>query len=176
MNRPTASITAIVCLALMGCEPLTGAGSATGALGPFNVVNARPDGAAEGTCWGNRVTPAIIETVEREVLVQPAQVSSDGRIQQPAIYRKDKRQEIVQERTEVWTQIVCPIQLNADLVSSLQRALAARGAYAGPISGTMDARTEQAVRRFQMQQGSDVPVLTVATARQLGLIAVDLQN
>ncbi|MEP3054855.1 peptidoglycan-binding domain-containing protein [Ascidiaceihabitans sp.] len=142
-------------------------------MSKFQIVQTAPADAASGTCWGNRVSPAVIETVEREILVQPAQVSSDGRIQQPAIYRKESRQEIVQERREVWTQIVCVTAFTDDFVASLQRALAARGFYKGPASGLMDNRTRTAIRKLQSEDGFEQAVLTLATARKLGLIAVE---
>lgn len=160
-----------VCLVLGACTP---PGASTGGkLSKFQIVQTAPVDAASGTCWGNRVSPAVIETVEREILVQPAQVSSDGRIQQPAIYRKESRQEIVQERREVWTQIVCVTAFTDDFVASLQRALAARGFYKGPASGLMDNRTRTAIRKLQSEDGFEEAVLTLATARKLGLIAVE---
>lgn len=159
------------CVALSGCDVPTDARSA-GRLSKFQVVQTAPPGAAPGTCWGNRVTPAIIETVDREVLVQPAQVSADGRIQQPAVYRRESRQEIVQERREVWTEIVCTPQLTEDFIASLQRALAARGYYSGEVTGLPDNRTRTAIRKFQAEDGFSEGILTVAAARKLGLIAV----
>jgi hypothetical protein len=171
MNVRSATIIAItLSIGLTGCDLPTANGA--GKLGPFNIVQAGRDGAIPGTCWGNRVTPAIIETVERDFLVQPAQVSTDGRIQQPAIYRKERRQEIVQERQEVWTEIVCPIAMNQDFTASLQRALAVRGYFRGEATGLIDKRTTQAIRKFQSEDGFDEPTLTVASARKLGLIAV----
>ena len=107
------------------------------------------------------------------MLLQPAQVTSDGLIQQPAIYKKEVRQEIVQERRETWFQVPCEADLTPDFVSSLQRALAARGLYSGPITGVMDARTRSAVRRFQAPEGLDSGILSTAAARRLGLVAVE---
>lgn len=47
-----------------------------------------PDGAAAGTSWGKTVPPAVIEAINRQILIEPAQVSSDGRIQVPVFYKK----------------------------------------------------------------------------------------
>jgi peptidoglycan hydrolase-like protein with peptidoglycan-binding domain len=57
-------------------------------------------------------------------------------------------------------------------VESLQRALAVRGLYAGQISGQMDARTQAAVRQWQQARGLDSGMLSLETARALGLVAV----
>lgn len=162
----------VISCTLAACElPPIGAGGTTKA-GKFQIAQDAPADAASGTCWGKTETAAIIETVNREVLVQPAQVSSDGRIQQPAIYKKQTRQEIVQEREVNWTEIVCVTSLTEDFTASLQRALAARGFYRGPASGLMDNRTRSSIRKFQAVDGFADATLTVATARKLGLIAV----
>ena len=177
MYRFSALPLALALFAVAGCETTgAGFGAANARLSSFQIVSARPDDAAEGTCWGNRVTPAIIETVDREVLVQPAQVSSDGRIQQPAIYRKQSEQEIIRPRKVVWTQIVCPIQMNREFIASLQRALSARGDYMGQPTGVLDRRTENAIRRYQSKSGFNEPVLTIETGRALGLIAVERET
>jgi hypothetical protein len=66
--------------------------------------------------------------------------------------------------------VPCPDRLTPDLWASVQRALAARGLYSGPITGTPDAATGEAVRRFQAPLGLDSPVLSLDAARLLGLV------
>ena len=133
-----------------------------------------PPGAAPGTCWGKDVTPAVIETVTEQILLQPAEVLVDGTVVQPAIYKTETKQMIVQERRETWFETPCPANLTPEFNASLQRALKARGHYRGQINGQMDNRTRSAIRAFQKPQGLDSGVLSIAAARQLGLIAVDL--
>lgn len=131
---------------------------------------AGPPDADPTACYGHRSTPAVIETVTEQVMIQPPQLSSDGRLLEPAVFVSDSQQRIVQERRELWFQIPCEIQVrDPDFVASLQRALAVRGLYAGPINGEMTRRTERAVRDFQAPQGLDSPILSLAAARQLGL-------
>ncbi|MBM1813739.1 peptidoglycan-binding protein [Sulfitobacter pseudonitzschiae] len=143
--------------------------------GMIRLTAERPEGAAPDSCWGKKTSPAIIETVEREVLLKPAQVTADGVIQQPAVYRRESVQEIVQERVDTWFQVPCAADLTPEFVSSLQRALAARNIYHGPVNGEMTMRTRAAVRRFQAPDGFDSDILTIATARKLGLVAVERQ-
>jgi hypothetical protein len=172
MRNNSFALLGLISFALTACDmPPLGPGGTT-KQGKFQIAQDAPEGAATGTCWGKTETAAIIETVTREVLVQPAQVSSDGRIQQPAIYKKQARQEIVQEREVNWTQIVCITQLTEDFTASLQRALDARGFYRGPVTGLMDNRTRNGIRKFQAVDGFENGILTVAAARKLGLIAV----
>jgi hypothetical protein len=66
--------------------------------------------------------------------------------------------------------VPCPGSMTPVLWSSVQRALAVRGLYSGPITGTPDAATGEAVRRFQAPLGLDSPVLSLDGARHLGLM------
>ena len=131
-----------------------------------------PPGAAPGTCWGQDRTPAHVETVTETVMI-PAETDATGRVIRPAQLRTEQSQRIVQDREEVWFRTPCPEELTPDTVSTLQRALAARGVYRGPISGEMDPATRRAVRAFQRPQGLDSGLLSLTAARQLGLVAFD---
>jgi len=133
-----------------------------------------PPGAAPGTCWGKITTPAIIETVTDQILLQPAEVLDDGTVVAPAVYKTETRQAIVQERRTTWFETPCAADLTPEFVSSLQRALKVRGHFRGAVSGEMDARTRAAVRRYQEPQGLDSGILSLAAARKLGLVAVVL--
>ena len=140
-------------------------------IDPVSLASA-PPGAAPDTCWDKTVSPAVVETQTRKVQLQPAQISTDGRVQAPPIYKTETQQIVVEPRRENWFEIPCPAVLTPNFVASLQRALAARGHYSGEVTGRMDLRTRQAVHRFQRSEGFDNPILTVAAARKLGLIAV----
>lgn len=132
----------------------------------------QPPGASPGTCWGKSVTPAVIETVTEQILLQPAEVTTDGTVIQPAIYKTETQQRIVKERRETWFETPCPNVLTSEFIASVQRALSARDLYSSGISGIMDGRTRAAIRRYQAPQGLDSGILALETARQLGLIAV----
>ncbi len=165
---------ALALAGLTACTPQSGA--QFGALGEPQVsrqTGIAPPGATPGTCWGKLVTPAIIETVTEQVLLQPAEVLSDGRVTQPAVYKTETRQQIVRERRATWFRTPCADVMTEELVASLQRALAVRGYYVWPVTGQMDARTRAAVRRFQQPQGLDSGILSLAAAQQMGLVAVD---
>jgi hypothetical protein len=132
-----------------------------------------PPGAAPGTCWGKHTRPAVIETVTQQIMLQPAQITSDGKVIQPAIYKTETQQRIVQERKDTWFQAPCPDVQTPEFVSSVQRALAARGLYRGAITGEMDSPTRAAIRKYQKAQGLDSGILSTAAARKLGLIAIE---
>lgn len=132
-----------------------------------------PPGAPEGTCWGKDVTPAVIETVTEQIMLQPAEVTTDGRVINPAIYKTETRQAIVKERRETWFEVPCEAALTPEFIASVQRALEARGLYRGRITGQMDSRTRSAIRAYQKPQGLDSGILSLAAARKLGLVAVE---
>ena len=130
-----------------------------------------PPGAQEGSCWGKHVTPAELETVTHQIQLQPAEVRSNGAVSAPAVYKTETSQQIVKERRELWFETPCAPELTPEFVSSLQRALKARGHYRGAISGYIDLRTRAAIRKYQAEQGLDSAILSLAAARKLGLIA-----
>ena len=132
-----------------------------------------PPGAAPGTCWGQDVTPAHVETVTEHVMVEPAAPAADVTRPGAAVYRTETRQRIVREREEVWFRTPCADEMTPELVETLQRALTARGLYQGPVTGEMDAATRRAVRHFQRRQGLDSGLLSLTAARQLGIVAFD---
>jgi hypothetical protein len=163
-----------LCLAaLSGCDlATTDAGPPE--PGVVEATTQGPAGAPPGSCWGRTVSPAVIETVTEQVQVQPAQISATGEIQSLPIYRTDTRQKILAPRTDNWFQTPCADQMTPQFVSTLQRALEARGVYAGAISGQYDQPTRKAMRIYQISAGGpDSPILALTTARGLGLIAVD---
>ena len=131
-----------------------------------------PPGSDPNSCWGKDVSPAVLETVTEDILVQPAQVSSDGTVLSEPVYKRETRQAIVTERRELWFETPCQDQLTPDIIASLQRALKARGLYQGVLSGHMDAPTRAAIRRFQAREGLDSSILSLWAARKLGLVAI----
>ena len=137
---------------------------------PARSREAPPPGADPNSCWGKDATPAVVETVTEQVMLQPASISSEGEVLYPAVYKTETQQRIVQERKELWFETPCSADLTPHFITTLQRALEARGHYRGPINGEMTARTRRAIRSYQQEQGLDSAILSKAAARQLGLV------
>lgn len=154
--------------ALLGCAAPSSDPAAMGLVGSMRDT---PAGAPAGTCWGKIVTPALIETVTEQVLVQEAGLNLDGSTATPAIYSTETRQRIVTERAVTWFETPCPADMTTDVVATLQRALAVRQFYDGPASGQIDAATNLAVGRYQAANGLQSRVLSLDTARALGVLA-----
>ncbi|QFT93507.1 Putative peptidoglycan binding domain protein [Roseovarius sp. THAF9] len=166
MIRPTV-IAPCALLALAACGDMSGADTKA-----VQRLDTPPPGAAPGTCWAQDTSPAVVETVTEQILVSPAEVADDGTVTRPASYRTETAQKIVQERRVTRFQVPCRAELTPEFNTSVQRALKARGLYRGPINGQLDRGTRAAIRRFQKPQGFDSDILSIAGARQLGLIAV----
>jgi len=137
---------------------------------PVKIHGTPPPGSDPSACFGQDASPAIIETVTEQIMLQPAQIAASGEVLYPAVYKTETRQAIVRERRELWFETPCSTELTPEFVASLQRALKARNVYRGPITGEMSARTRIAIRSFQKPQGLDSAILSKAAARQLGIV------
>ncbi len=161
--------------ALVACDmplPVPGVGEPE----VIQIHSTPPPGSPADACWGQEASPAVIETVTEQILMQPAQVRSDGTVEAPAVYKTETQQRIVRERRELWFRTPCPDMLTRDFVSSLQRSLRARGLYRGREHGLMDKATRQAVRRYQAPLGLDSGILSLAGARKLGRAEIDVER
>ena len=130
-----------------------------------------PPDARPGACYGKDVTPAVVEVITEQELVEPAQFAEDGGIIKPAIYRTTTKQAIIDPRKEFFFEVPCADKFTTEFVTSLQRALKARGFYRGRLTGIMDDRTRRAIRKFQIPNGLNSDILTSTTALDLGLLA-----
>lgn len=133
-----------------------------------------PSAAAPGTCWSRMITPAVIETVTDQTLEPPAGLPPDDAVTAPGTSKAETRRATVQERKVTWFEIPCADDLTPDFARSVQRALAARDLYDGPVNGKIDTPTRAAIRRFQKPGGLDSGILSIAAARKLGLVAVEM--
>ncbi len=140
---------------------------------PIRTRGVGPPGADPDSCYGKDASPAVIETVTHQVMMQPAEIAADGAVLYPAVYKTETVQEIVEPRRELWFETICAEDLTPEFIASLQRALAARDHYSGTVTGEMTARTRHAIRAYQKPQGLDSAILSLAAARQLGLMQVE---
>ncbi|SDW28327.1 peptidoglycan-binding domain-containing protein [Litoreibacter albidus] len=170
---------AVVSLAVLaGCAPLPMTPDVTKLISPTNItaVDMEPPADMPGVCWGHIPGPQITQIVSDIVLATPAQIGPNGEEIAPAIYREVTRPQTFNEGDGRWFTRTCDNDLTPDFVMTLQRALSVRGLYRGDINGVMDQRTLRAVHAYQTPQGLDSAVLSQSAARQLGLIAVELEQ
>ena len=154
--------------AFMGCV-LTGCVEAPPPYSnPPAFVLAGIEGDEDGRCYGNDVTPARTETITRQEQV--------GFGVEGPVYETVTRQMITTERAEVSFEIVCPRDLSPEFIATLQRALAARGYYGGPIHGQIDAATTNGLKAYQAQRGLNTALLDLKTAKSLGLVPLTAEE
>ena len=127
----------------------------------------------DGRCFANDTSPAVIQTVRVQEIERAEVRDAAGALVSPATFRTVIRQQIVQERAPIRFETVCPQNYTRDFVATLQRALTVRGVYTGPISGNLDDATGTATRVFQRRDGPDSVLLSLETARKLGIVAFD---
>jgi len=135
-----------------------------------------PPSSPEGTCWAHDLIPAVYETTTLQSLVTPERRDAVGRIVAPATYKSVSQLRVVQERRDIWFTSPCPQEITPQFLATLQRALKARGYYALEVTGEMDAATTEALRRYQADKGLDSPQLSLAAARQLGVVTMAPEN
>ncbi len=142
----------------------------------ITVQPSPPNAAVANQCWDSDTIPAVIETVTEQSLVSPEVRDAAGKMVKPAVWRSVSKLHMVQESSEVWFRVPCPAVETADFWASVQRALKARGYYLQQVTGQNDAATAEAVRRYQAGHGLDSPILSLAAAQDLGLVAVPLDQ
>lgn len=176
--RQAVVIGGALALLLAGCNPaqVTAPSRADLGIELVRLRDAGPPPGPEGACWASDTTPAVIETVTEQVVVTEEIRDDTGRVTTPASFQTKTHQRMVQDHEEVWFRAPCPEDVTVQFVASLQRAMKARGLYLLPVTGAMDADTQEAVRRFQADRGLDSPTLSLAAAKELGLIATDLSD
>lgn len=148
--------------------------AACAAAPPGDVTRgAGPPGPVAGRCHAEGVSPAVLETVTEQVVEAPPMVTPDGTVLRPARFRTLTTTRIVTPREITRFQTPCPLQRGEpDFVMQVQRALAARGLYAGPVHGAYDRATRAAVAAFQAERGLESGVLSIDSARAMGLVAL----
>jgi len=134
-----------------------------------------PPTARPGACYIRNILPAVIETVTEQILARPEKRGIDPETGQEVViasatYRTKTVQKIVRPRQETWVETICSQAQNPDMIASLQRALAERELYRGPVTGIMDDKTRRALRKAQKKVGVNSSQLTAALAESYGLI------
>ena len=174
MTRPVslaALLAASACATVLaGCAAPETAGQAHRMTLAEDSAPPPPDAPADA-CYAHDSTPAVIETVTEQVIDSPAVTAPDGTVLKPATFRTETHQQIATPAQQLVLQTPCRAEMTPDLIRALQRALAARGLYHGPVTGQMTPDTRAALRRYQQPRGLNSAILTKQTAKSLGLIA-----
>ncbi|MCE0504346.1 peptidoglycan-binding protein [Roseivivax sp. GX 12232] len=174
--KPARTACLVTTLALAACAP-AGPGEEASARPGFNTMGLGDDDsrpAPEGGCYATERVPAVYAQVPGQVQVVQAERDAEGNVTAPPVYRNTLVPKLVRPREEMRFPAPCPPVFTPEFIASVQRALSARGLYAGPVTSRMDARTRAAIRSFQEARGLESDKLALETARELGLVAVEL--
>ena len=124
-------------------------------------------------CAGDPGAPSRPLPGERIELVPARPAASDeGRCWAPVEAPPEARPERG-DPNGGWFETLCPEELTPSRISALQRALAARSLYIGPVTGELDTATRAATRAYQARRGLDSGTLSRAAARQMGLVPIE---
>lgn len=137
------------------------------------IVLSAPTPSAE-ICWARDVIPPVMGRGIGNIVVAPEQRADDGSVLQPAVIRRAETDIVLEPEKPYWFRTPCGADVDAAFISSVQRALEVRGVFEGPITGTLDAKTNDAIRAYQAAQGLDSAALSLKAAQQLGLANYDL--
>ena len=159
-------------LILTACTPQPETAPATVAA-PIVVSLGEIETDVAGRCFARTAPPTRTDIVEEMIEVVPEERAADGSVVNPAVFRTITRPRTVATGEGARFETVCPPIYTETFVSTLQRALLIRRGYDGPITGQFDEATSLAVQRFQRAMGIDSPLLSVDTARGLGLLEVN---
>ena len=160
------SLGAVIALGLAGCQSqILPKAPEIADLSTETQRGERPT-APKGACWASDETPAVIQTVT-ENIAQDAAAHFD------AGYLTTTVQEIVTPREKIWFQTPCAPAMTPEVISTLQRALAVRGVYVDKPTGLLDPATRRAIRAYQSVRGLNSDRLSLAAARDLGVVASD---
>ena len=154
---------------LAACAPQAEAPAPAPIVASFGAIETD----AAGRCFARAAAPTRTDIVEEMIEVVPETRAADGSLVNPAVFRTVTRPRTTAVGEGARFETVCPPVYTEAFVASLQRALLIRRAYEGPITGQYDAPTRQAVQQVQAAAGVDSPLLSVTTARSLGILEVD---
>jgi hypothetical protein len=127
-----------------------------------------PEGAAPGTCWAADRAPRTFEQV-----VGREPVEGDSPESGSALMVRERRQPVTSGGELLFFETPCKADLTPELIETLQRALAARNFYSGDVTGRIEPQTREAIRIWQAEHGLNSAILSMDTARELGLIAYE---
>ncbi|SOC09297.1 peptidoglycan-binding domain-containing protein [Rhodobacter maris] len=151
--------------------PIVATGAAVARLTLAGEWRDTSPGAQAPGCYHVERRPAVVETVTEHALVAPEKRDPvSGVVLEPARYNTITEARIVEGGERLWFRRVCDADLTPEHIQTLQRALAARGLYAGPETGRIDRATTAAIRAYQSQRGLISPVLSQRAAEQMGVI------
>jgi len=112
--------------------------------------------------------PAEFETVSVQKLIEPAR---ERAVEQPAQYETVARRAKLTDEKLAWREVLCDVNMTADVIRAIQTRLSRSGHYGGRVDGLFGPKTIRAVNSYA--KAKDLPVGTnyvaTETAKALGV-------
>ncbi|MEM7469872.1 MAG: peptidoglycan-binding protein [Pseudomonadota bacterium] len=167
------ALTGLVIATLAACAPVQQSDVTTRFdTKPIALLDTRPETSEPGQCWAKLEGPKTSRTVEKFVEVTPARRDAAGTEVSPAIFRKTQDIVTTPGPTQYFER-VCEAALTPAFIGALQRALIARQLLEADVSQTLDTPTQAAIQDYQTAKGLPSAILSLAVARQFGLVEVN---
>jgi len=112
--------------------------------------------------------PAEYGMVKIQKLVTPPQTKE---IPIPAEYQTVQKRKKVTEEELMWSQVVCDVNLTAQMVGKIQTAASKAGYYKGPVDGVLGPMTLKAVNGWAKEKGLPVgqTYIPIDTIKAMGV-------
>ncbi|SLN30228.1 Putative peptidoglycan binding domain protein [Roseovarius litorisediminis] len=136
------------------------------------LLDQEPQYPRPGTCWEKSSIPDAGAPLTGRMWEIPSSSGTNGSDVKPAADDAELQESDFEARKDIWFETPCREVLTPEFIASLQRALKARNLYAGPVTGEYGTQTSAAVYSYQAPQGLQTGVLSIAAARQMGLVAI----
>jgi hypothetical protein len=133
---------------------------------PAKYKNIRAKVVEHNATYEKVVIPAKYKVVRVEELNQPAKVLKS---ETKDIYQTVKTKRLVKPEELRWERILCKTNTSKNLIKNLQRELKKRKYYRGRIDGKYNARTQEALNRFQIANHLSSGALTLESLEKLNL-------
>lgn len=114
-----------------------------------------------------RIIPAVYKKVKKSVLITPAKKEE---VLIPAEYKTVQEKRLIKKGGEsIWVEVMCPKDVEAEIVQQIQLSLMHEGIYRGAITGKMTNETKSALKYFQQNNNLPIGNLNKETLLKLGL-------
>ncbi len=162
-------------------------------VGSSAAAQAKKDGyRATGEVFCKRARPARYKMVTKRVMVSPPSTKTvtipaeyktvkvrkmvtppeEKRVTIPAEYQTVTRKEKIADGHMEWKPVLCQVNMTKSKIREIQKALADKGYYDGPIDGVVGPATVAAMQKFERDHDLTVSIyLTTEALNALGIKA-----
>lgn len=112
------------------------------------------------------IVPAEYKTVKVQKMIEPAR---ERKVDVPAEYETVTRRAKLSDEKLVWREVLCDVNMTADVIQAMQKRLSSSGHYDGRVDGIFGPKTLRAVNSYAKTKGLPVGTnyISMETAKSL---------